>query len=420
MAFKTTFQRLFALKLMHSFYLDGQSGAVFYDATSAEQQKILQKYDIRRDLTTLPTSETERLMKARHIRYATDERGFFVGIEMAIPDDNKPFLPLKEGEHIVFAVFSKNIYFQNITNMRLAVRDTMPLRYYFTNDQSTGKTYPSVSAPLKAFESRVYEMGECVRQATNIVWEATAKNNVFSEVGGAWQTFSGTFHDYVHAGDQQALPKRFSLLFETLTVKQLKAELKDMAGNSLKIIEIDSSVPLSSVNLDFLNYTTTITEGAQTKEIKVPVRDGAYKLSVAGDFVFAEQTVFLFDALSERNCVGIVDIVHKSGLNSSFRIQEADETLPTVLPEFEVRFQNRLTFRHFFDNTRKTIQTDFNTALDTDFAYNSGVLVRQKADRLARAPLKLRLNSGLVLPEPMDLNLAQNTDKTQFLSEIQF
>ncbi len=427
MAFKTTFQRLFALKIRHSFFLDGQGAIPFYDLVDAEKKRTLAAFDVRQNFSFMLTKQSEPVLKARRLKWVADEEGFFVGIEMnplsiGVLTDiiDKPFSPFVEGENVAFSIHTNNRYFSNITNMPLATSDVLPFKYYFTNDNADNKTHPSVSERLKPFEDKLYEMGECIRLNTGEIWEATTQNSVFNTTNGTWRLFSGTFHQYVHGGDRQALPKRFRIRLEKTKVKNIVVELKDAKGKSLKKVVFTNLEPISSLDFDFSSFQTDITEGGKTRKINIPIRDGAYKLSISGDFIFKEQPVFLFDALEASDCLGIINIVHRSGLKDGFRIQNKETTLPNSIPQFDIRFQNRLTYRHFLDNNRKTIQNSFNVVNDIEFDYQGDVLTRKEADRLSRSPRRLILDSGLVLPEPVNLGLIQNKEKTQFVSEIPF
>jgi hypothetical protein len=424
MAFITKFQRLFAVKLLHGFYLDGVGNQTFFGLPSGAKQKMLAAYDAKTVFTIKPTVETEKNLKNHRIKWAIDEQGFFVGIEMDAVKPTTPLKPLPFETHLTFVLSAKSAYFPNITNMRLATTDILPFKFYFTNTDSSQKTYPSVSMPLESPLNRHYEMGECVKQAGQI-WEAIESNNGFSATNGTWRKLEpNTDFHYAHTGDRKALGKQFSLRFKEKVVKTVTAILKDNENKVLKTIEVKSPERLSVASFDFSAYEADITEGGQKRKIRIPIRDGVYKLSMTGDFSLAETKVFLSDTLTASDIFGIVDIVHQNGLPIAFRIQNDDKTLPNEQPQFEVRFQSRLTYRQFFDNASKHIFKHFRPLVDTDFDYNqvTDVLIKKSADRLALSPLGLKItgDGGLPLPEPTNLNLAMNPAKTQFISEIQY
>jgi hypothetical protein len=410
MAFKIHFKRLFNLKIYNGFLLD-KGETSFFSMTNAQRELLLQQrdYDVRRDFQIVPTAATNQFLRQQRLQMHTDASGFFVGIEVV--NNVEPVTPLPESSRMAFALTVRNASLANATNIRLAALE-IPFRYYFTNADTTGKTYPSVSKPVLSVadlkkmiggvNNKMIEMGEYTKGTGNTVLQAN--KTTVGTVANEWDTVP--YFNFAHTGDRRALPKRFVLgrLF-----KNAKAILKTADGTKiLKTIEIKSDIE-SRIEFDFslLEKETFVNSG---KFIKVKTPDETYTLqiTVTGDITIADQPVFLFDALEDPSVLGIVEIINQGTLPNNWRIQNpkpvnGTETLPAATPEFEIRLAARSTYWHYLEK-------------------NILIKQSQKAHPMAQwhysiAPVNGNPDNNL--KSPNHTRLTQDTSKLQWISEIQ-
>ena len=226
MAFQTAYKRLLTLRVLHSFYLDGKDGVSFYECPPIEQEEALSHYNIMDDIDFVPTDETLTLMRAYAVKWHTTEQGFFIGIEVD-PNTKPAYKPLRtlpdDGEFkLIFKMILKNPQWRSFTNVRLRAVD-LPFSFYFTNDDGDKKNYPpSVSTPVKAFNSeQVYEMGEIVLQNKK-VYRANSKIKTQTFDATNWTFMDATrFHNDITESDRRVLPTRFA---SKLTPEYIKAK----------------------------------------------------------------------------------------------------------------------------------------------------------------------------------------------------
>lgn len=408
MAFKTDFKQLFNFKIYRGFNLD-KGEISFFSLTNAQKEMLLQQrdYNIRRDLQIIPTLTCNQFLRQHRLQMRTTASGFFVGIEVV--NNEELITPLPNLSRMAFVLTALSASLTSTINIRLAALE-IPFRYYFTNAEPSGKTYPSVSvsilsiAALKKMiggvNNGLIEMGEYVRGSGVSVLQAnkTTVGNVINE----WDT--AEYFNFAHTGDRRALPKRFVLGRQ---FKNVKAILKTADGSKiLKTIEIKSSNE-SRIEFDFslIEKETFANSG---KFIKVNTPDGTYKLEIKGDLSIANQTVFLFDALEDPSVLGIVEVINQEDLPDNWRIQNPKplngrETLPTVTPEFDIRFAARATYWHYLEKNILKKQS-------------------QKPHPISQWHYTIAPTNGNPdnnLKSPNHARLTQDTSKLQWVSEIQ-
>lgn len=355
MSFKTEFRLLARVKIRLGYYLD-EGDESFFDANEDTQKERLlhRKYDIGQDLMIEPTAECSKALANYGLVWKTDNEGFFIAAEVW-PNMKKVWKPLPEGLRLAFVLKIRNAAFPNVSNQRLRPLQ-IPFRYYFTNNDASQKTYPSLSAPILPFGAltqhigpgNLIETGEyCNRIASSPISQAI-KSTDKALPATNWK--DDIKHLFVHSGDRVALPKTFVIH----NVSELNAILKSGDGKEvIRSISIQNKVK-SSVRLDFSTFTKDDRE--------YPVQDGNYQLIVSGDAVWNNPmgkpadspTVYLFDALDDALVWGLIEIVHNSALPVPYRIQNSDRTLPDATPEFEIRLASRLTRWEYFGRNSPT------------------------------------------------------------------
>lgn len=164
MGFTLQYKRLFSVDILHGYYLNQPKGKFFEAHLEKKQAELLARFDIRKDLSVVPTPETKKILTNRKWVFRSTHTGFFIGAEVdgtaAAGGLFRPSIPLEEEIKLTFAMKAVNPFFFNYTNLRLSENRHKP--YYFGNEAGNNKgTALYLSRPVEAFDpGKSYDPGD--------------------------------------------------------------------------------------------------------------------------------------------------------------------------------------------------------------------------------------------------------------------
>ena len=162
MSFQITYSRLAAINILHNFYLDNEDSP-YYGLSPADQEARLasqlqdDRFNLMNDILVKATPATERILKGQKIVFRQTATGIILGISSV--EGVLPTIPINGQLRLQFIIQLKNKGLLSRSNLK--VNPVFPACYYFTNDSTTTKIFPSLSATIQdVAEGRIYEMGE--------------------------------------------------------------------------------------------------------------------------------------------------------------------------------------------------------------------------------------------------------------------
>jgi hypothetical protein len=341
MSFTTTYKRLAAVNILHAWYLDTEEQA-FYELSAEDQDAVLTtqlqtgRYSLMQDLIVEPSPATAALLKGHKMLFRQTAQGLLLGVAVQAEQSNgqlryRPMITPDNTLRLQFHLRIKDPLLLSRSNLRF--NPVFPACYYFTNDDATtGKTFPSLSAPMQNFAAgRIYEMGE-----TAIVNGIASQAQQRTDTATGWTALED--RQYISEYDRILLPFNFSYQFEAAGITDVSFVLKQ--GNAvIKTIQQQRPEGLQDVLLDFY-----------LKQDNTPLENGFYTLTVAGNNGYERQyTVHLNNSLYRPGIWGVIDLVLQPADNA-FRLIDDDGLLVAPAhPVFELRFLNRSAyFKYYF------------------------------------------------------------------------
>lgn len=433
----TLYKRLFEVRILHGYYLDGHSFTkeepkkpeFFQDYPSDKQAEVLVNthYNILNDLEIVPLPETDRILRgwSRKVIWTNTLTGFFVGLEVRFDGRNYfPVPDLPDGLALTFLVRIRNAWWPNFSNH--ALRPSLPGCYFFTNrSESVIKTLPSLALPVPDFAGkRTWEMGELARLPKNLLGRARQDTEVSTDF------VELPDYQWASSADRRALPKQFSYRFKSSTpVKKAEFTLALPSGAIVKTItqNFTAQAPQDFL-LDF--STKPLLEG-QTKPERLP--DGLYNLTVKiNNDLFETRSIALRSELSgDQSVWGLIEIVLDKKQNDGFQLLEPngalrkDATEPksglwAVKNPFEIRLLRRETWWHYI--IENTVNSQLPTK-DTPFGELMYFIKTQRIESTAPRPLlrtraPVSINSNLFLPTPEQAVLQYDPKSGRYISQL--
>jgi len=158
----TLYVRIFEVKVQHNYYLKryeySGGGAPIVDA--AGDDELMQQYDIRNDLSFVPTAATAEFMRRSKMLMKTTPLGFFVG--MPVTEDAGEYKPLRKLDPdfvLQFEIHSKNPQFFNFSSLPLdgLGEDVVTTgtttqyfrKYYYFKNRKNKFPYLNMNSPLR-------------------------------------------------------------------------------------------------------------------------------------------------------------------------------------------------------------------------------------------------------------------------------
>jgi hypothetical protein len=323
MSFQITYSRLAAINILHSFYLDNEDSA-YYALSPADQEirltNMLQddRYDLMNDIVITATPATEKILKGQKIVFRQTSTGIVLGIAS---NGIVPTIPINGQLRLQFIIRLKNKALLSRSNLR--INPVFPACYYFTNDSTTNKIFPSLSAAIHdVAEGRIYEMGEWAVVNGNVSQAVTRTNTAAT----GWEV-----KDDVHGVneyDRILLPAAFTYTFDQTGITEATFTLMKGA-DEVKNIVFSNAGGLQKVTPDFS-----------------AIPDDRYTLVVTGSNSYhREYTIYLDRQLYQRDAWGVIDLVMFTA-NPAFQLVDAGGLLTS--PSFELRFTGRATYWKYY------------------------------------------------------------------------
>lgn len=397
------YKKLFEVRILHEYYLMNHHHQEFFALNELQRNAILQQrllnkqYDIWKDVTIAPAEESKRLFQGHHIRFIQQPTGFFIGIRVK-PAGNQfiPYIPLDESIHFTFTIDIKNPYFRNITNDGLS--NTIPGIYYFDNANAEGnKTFPALSTPVAAYQpDRQYAMGALAVIGGELM---EALESTHTPDPSRWKKLNAS--GLVHEGEKILLPKQFLYRFDRKkNVTTVEFILKTSDGADVKQISFTQPERLEQIPLNFLAADADATD----------IPNGFYTLEVTGDDNFQEQRkVYLNDVVYNSRYLGVIDIGQN---NTDFKLWEADGSLQSPAPIFEIRLKSRSTYWRYLSGEGKKFKVTTKTS--PYLTAVQGALLCKAPLPFSFTPIEFHNNDPAIesvfLPNPSDITFRPEED----------
>lgn len=120
MSFANTYGLLFEVTLLHNYFLnDGEK--TFASMSSADKEKMLQKFSIDAFATIKPTLETDTVLKNYKMIFKKSKTGFRVYIKVKETDETDPFIKIPVDLKLNFSITINDYQFENYTNFDFAL-----------------------------------------------------------------------------------------------------------------------------------------------------------------------------------------------------------------------------------------------------------------------------------------------------------
>jgi hypothetical protein len=323
MAFQITYSRLANINILHNFYLDTEDSD-YYGLSKAEQEirlaDLLQddRYSLMDNVLITATPATEKILKGQKIVFRQTSTGIVLGISS---EGTKPTIPINGQLRLQFVIQLKSAALVSRSNLR--INPVFPACYYFTNDSTTLKTFPSLSATVQdVVEGRLYEMGEWAI-VNGSVSQAVSRT---STAASGWSTKDDVFS--INEYDRILLPATFRYRFDQAGITAASFTLMKGA-TEIKTVSFSSAGGLETVVPDFAS-----------------VPDDMYTLLVTGSNDYERQyTIYLNRQLYQRDAWGVLDLVLHT-TDPAFQLVDAGGLL--TAPTFELRFTSRATYWKYY------------------------------------------------------------------------
>ncbi len=395
MGFTLQYKRLFSVDILHSYYLNQPKGKFFEAHLEKKQADLLSRFDIRKDLTIVPTPETKKLLTNRKWIFRSANTGFFIGAEVDSTTASvglfRPAIPLEEEIKLTFTIQVVNPFFFNYTNLRLSENRHQP--YYFSNKVENKKgSALYLSRPVEAYDpAKSYEPGDIYVDDPLVptqLFEALRKTapgalNVsdWQEVVPAGSPVPVTpFNEgdalilnnvlYVAKGDTAGLPPDPANWEETLLSHQyVTAEDRIRMLPTVFSIDITSSVTPKAVLKLFapdsteLIFSQTVEGDPFLSAFPVDLRNvssGRYRFQLenhAGTPIPTayDGLIYLDQETYNKQVFGIIELTYNPLAPASEYDWVAGPDQEIQAPIYTIRFKNRSTYWRFIFNRDQVV-----------------------------------------------------------------
>ncbi|TDO68917.1 hypothetical protein EV143_11627 [Flavobacterium chryseum] len=120
MSFANTYGLLFEVTLLHNYFLNNGE-KTFASMSSADKEKMLQKFSIDAFATITPTLETNTVLKNYKMIFKKSKTGFRVYIKVKETDETDPFIKIPVDLKLNFSITINDYQFENYTNFDFAL-----------------------------------------------------------------------------------------------------------------------------------------------------------------------------------------------------------------------------------------------------------------------------------------------------------
>ena len=411
---QTLYKILFEVRLLHEFYLTEQDGTVIFSKTAAadrdaflQQMFSIGRRSINSDIAYSVPDAGQAFFEDHRMRLVEGYSGFKVGIEVLSTTDGaltafQPKVPFPADAAIPVFIDRVN---ENIDAYTTVRQKTTIRRIGLLSNESSGpaKTPPFLTNPVPAFDgSYAYEQGELYAEPGKI-------KAFYTGITPADPGVLGTA--FVNESDRLIVPPAFDYRFDPAdNVKQAVFTITGPAAAPVYTNTFTSDTPLqqASINLD------------PTALKKLPhgrgIDDLLHQLTVTGDGGYNKsfQLIFLDAPVGElpwavaNIAVQPADAAFQVVDNKGLLIMRlnADGTVNTPPPVFEVCIKSRLSFWQYANNLGIPIKNLYPTILNV----SGNTLITQKP--LFRTYLPVPVGTQrLPNPEPFGTPVLQGTQQ---------
>jgi hypothetical protein len=424
MSIHIKYYRIFAVKLIHEYFLLYDNNLTYFDLTTndqkqkLEQRLLLGQYKVMDDLLIEPTDECAKILRNYRLKMVQTPTGMFVaciGKTKRLPDNSEilaPEIPLKHNLELTFRIRIQNPNFRSYTS--LPFRSPTTGLYFFSNDSAnaSGNGFASLSKPVSAFQTNTNYLPGDLAFHGNSLKEATANTDSAS----FWEDTEGA--GYVNENDRRLFPKTFMYYPKAEELNNpIVFTLKDALSNAdIKKILVEKPA-LTGVRVDF--------SMVNSKGTDVPLSNGRYKLEIGNNVETIEKEVYLFSEFSQGD-FGLISIrIGES--DAAYKIIQDDGSLIQPYPEFQIRLRSRKTYwRYQAKQPDKKLEPKGTASFFNDDQNNSTqnlnpykLLITKRPQKLSNLPIQIMDNTGALEifpqpgPSPLKTNRIENLAPTE-------
>lgn len=417
------YRTLFSVNILQEYYLPEEEA--FYpnqeirEGILNEQERV---YDVNNDLVIAPTVETVKRLKDYRLKFKRNNYGFLVGCQVErLPGGGfVPFVNLAGLTSLRFAIYQKNPFFLNYTNLRLdkSIENRDSFIYYLSNRANNVNGGNYLSRAISSFDPALnYEASELIIgtfNAQDYLLEAIEDNSTAPTIGldtngnvtadSPWRIIYANqlpFPQFISTDDRLPLrPKFFRLNVESAALERLIIIIRDTNGNDIKsttCISQEAGVPLRNCPLDLTDLLSGV------YEIEVQDIAGTVITSLGLDF-------YLDSNLTYNKPLGLIECFHEPGPGlGSYRWLDEGNNNQLLSPEYLIRWKSRSTFWRYYYHVDHAPAL---TALEADNVerfeimpgnFVANILVSNQPLNLTQVGRRVEINEGgdiTLLPNP--------------------
>ncbi len=357
MASLIQYRHFFSTRIFHEYYLPRES-ALYNGLTEEQRNTIFHRqekyYDISSDFDIVPTRECAELLKNFKLIFKQDNYGFFVACKVRKLDDEhfQPYIPFDESISLCFAIYLKDQYLVNFSNLRQEkdIKKKDRFVYYFSN-RANNPVSPDtlyLSNPVSEFnEEQDYEAGEVYVDNTDPdnpeMYEAIKDNGPGAYESADWiRIFAdpNPLPRFITSDDRIVLrPRIFNFDVKNAFLEKLTIIIKDCFGKQVKE-----------------NLFETTQSGEPLTQCEVELRDLAsayYTLQVMDSDDHPVEgltlTFYLSDELYIQKPFALVECFHiPDGSLNEYKLLDEINDNHLLSPTYTVHWKNRSTYWRYY------------------------------------------------------------------------
>ena len=177
MSFTITYKTLFELTVLHSYFLN--SGIEeFTGMTDERKEKMLKNYEYKNFLEIVPSLETAKIIKNKHLVFNTSKNSLKIGVKVALDDENVTFSNISLDLTLNFIVRIKDYLFENYSD----ITPTTKQLFYISNTKPVDEPVSFKYIPLSTeatFIDNDYKISELSTTKILESFEPNEINGIF-------------------------------------------------------------------------------------------------------------------------------------------------------------------------------------------------------------------------------------------------
>ncbi|MEO1418147.1 MAG: hypothetical protein AAFW00_22875 [Bacteroidota bacterium] len=356
MSSSVSYRSFFTIDLLQEYYLSEEND--LYDGDEDIQAAILRQqrlyYQVSKDLSMKPTSETVGLMKNYGLLLKAVPLGFFIGGRVRLRTDGSaiPFIPVDTPLVLRFSLTATNPFFANFTNLRMekvpANRDRYV--YYFSNRAANvasvadGEDVNYLSTPIPGFDpERDYEAGELIVEGGIMREAVDDRGPAPSFIGGVWRDIyedADPMPQFVTTADRTLLrPAIFDVDVTSAAQEVIVVVVRDRQNVIVQQQTYTSEttgIPLETCTIDL----THVDPARYTLEVQTV--GGTPFTDLGLDF-------YLDSALYLEGPLAIIECFHEpDGSLGAYKWFDETDSNQLLSPRYTLRWKNRPTYWRYY------------------------------------------------------------------------